>query len=327
MEHYPMLCGWASVRVTGPNRAEVVNERTGERFEVEDRRRIVSYILRLDGRSDPYTISPWLSREEVMSVLNRLNECHLLREERFLYRGLGFFAYPLYVSRGRRIGVKAPKNLNTALLISFLPILAAGILFFISHLPDTVDVSVVGLIFGILLGVALHEGAHAAAALSYGGKVYEIGISLSFFIVPGAYVLSECGEKAGVLQDIQHNAAGIEMNGFLSGLFFFMGGLFPGLAGFCLTAALANAGLMLLNLSFHGDLDGYHIMNVLLGEAEDIVEVARDSVTLKDMRAELRRQGMTGKVKLGAYYLVIVLQYALPFSLILDIGGLFLWLR
>ena len=99
------------------------------------------------------------------------------------------------------------------------------------------------------------------------------------------------------------------------------------LSASCLTAALANAGLMLLNLSFHGDLDGYHIMNVLLGEAEDIVEVARDSVTLKDMRAELRRQGMTGKVKLGAYYLVIVLQYALPFSLILDIGGLFLWLR
>jgi hypothetical protein len=36
--------------------------------------------------------------------------------------------------------------------------------------------------------------------------------------------------------------------------------------------------------------------------------------------AELKRQGMTGKVKLGAYYLVIVLQYVLPFSLILEIS-------
>ena len=120
MEHYPMLCGWASVRVTGPNRAEVVNERTGESFAVEDRRRIVSYILRLDG---------------------------------------------------------------------------------------------------------------------------------------------------------------------------------------------------------------YHIMNALLGEAEDIVEAARDSVALKHMRSELTRGGMTGKVKLCAYYLVIILQYVLPFAIIFDIGGLILWFR
>ena len=50
------------------------------------------------------------------------------------------------------------------------------------------DYITIGSIFGLLVGIFLHELGHMFACIAYGGEVFEVGVMLQFFL-PGAYVL------------------------------------------------------------------------------------------------------------------------------------------
>ena len=93
-----------------------------------------------------------------------------------------------------------------------------GVLFFIRDLPIiNTDCMWLGNILGIVFGALLHELGHAFAGLTYGARVFEMGVMINA-ILPGAYVLMDSQRVQSKMKRIQIYAAGVESNALFAGV-------------------------------------------------------------------------------------------------------------
>lgn len=93
---------------------------------------------------------------------------------------------------------------------------------------------IAGSVVGMLIGLVMHELGHMFACLTYGGRVFKVGVMLQFLLMPGAYVLMNESNIKKRMKRVQVSAAGIEMNLILTAIFLFLSARFEVLSGFFL---------------------------------------------------------------------------------------------
>ena len=259
---YPKLCTTLSFQKTeeGYHAEEFLTE---DRYFFSDR--VAAFVTQLDGKRDPYRIRSGMTREEVDEVLDFLRKEGLLRRSRLLlHTGGSFFWTLLTTPRGREPRLAADVC-NTLLTVLFLPVFAAGLIVFLREPPELIGSRYLpGILLGLALGMPLHELSHAAACLAYGGQLFEMGL-VCRWLIPGAYVLVDTRPVHDSRRLAQIDAAGIESNLLLTGLFLMLsaGSGSGGLLWFL--AALTNFELALINLMLVRGLDGLGILSHLTG--------------------------------------------------------------
>lgn len=276
------------------------------------------YMKKLDGKTHPYDIETNLTEEEIDCLIAELDNCGLLKESNKIAGGgtaMRTIWEPKWTIKLRIIAFLC----NNLLMILWLPVLIIGIIVFKNNwLSIDFEMTWLGNIIGLGFGIVLHEFGHAFAGASYGARVFEMGVLRMYYIIPGAYVILDDKTVKNRLKRVQINAAGVEMNLFLVGVFLILGAIFGNLGGMFLTAAIQNAFLAALNLTLIKGLDGMAIVSELLG-IEDIIETATDVIINRGIRNELREYGTSGNATIAACYMVGAFQIALPLLLLLNV--------
>lgn len=231
---------------------------------------IAAFARKLDGHRNPYSINMGLTKAEINHMLKQLREHDLLRYGRSLDAGSGAH-YTLWFIKRNPLLMEVARLWNCLLMLSWLPVFIFGVLFFIRDLPIiNTDCMWLGNILGIVFGALLHELGHTFAGLTYGARVFEIGIMINA-LLPGAYVLMDSQTVQSKMKRIQIYAAGVESNALFAGVCLLIAYAIPYTGAFLLNSAIGNIILALVNITFGGGLDGASILSELLG-IENLVE-------------------------------------------------------
>ena len=323
MMKYPTLANWIRFKQISDDEFEIIDLLHDEKFQTNVY--TVWFARQLNGKRNPYLIDKSKSKEDVDLLLGKLEAENVIRDKRFFSK---FFLFLLVTIWRPKITEKfrvASFIINGLLLISFLPLLAFSILYFLYYTYDiNFDYMIVGSVAGMLIGLILHELGHMFACLAYGGRVFEVGVMLQFLLMPGAYVLMNESNIKKRMKRVQVSVAGIEMNLLLTAIFLIFSARFESLSGFFLGVAIQNVFLALLNLTLVDGFDGMAIMSELLG-VECIVSKAKRITQSKLKRKKLEKDGISGKATIAVCYALRGIQIALPLIFALNIVGVITW--
>ena len=314
---YPKISNTLTYKKIDYNTVEITDHLTDNsfNFDVES----VRYIRQLDGYTHPYKIPTLFSRKEIHETLQFLNEYHLLRYSDIVNVSFGMKLKTLWIPKRTALLKQLACFWNTLLIIFWLPVLIIGILMVSSQI-NTIksDGLLVGFGIGLVFGTFLHELSHAFAGISYGARVFEMGVMVTYLILPGAYVMLDKTPVKKHLHRIQISAAGIEANFLVCGISLILSSLLPSVGGLFLGAAVCNSFTGMYNLAFYKGFDGTHIISELLG-AQDIIACAEKLFFYKEERKRILRLGSIGYALLAVCFILLLLQIALPATLALSI--------
>ena len=320
---YPMAKNWLSYRRISQTEYEVIDNLSSTIYTVSSA--LAKFIRRLDGRTDPYQIDPSLPAKEVREILDELREYELLRESRILEFETGTLLVSLWIPKWNAGLHIAAYLLHRILLVSWLPAMIVGIWIFSSNIQIVqVGVSVCGGICGTIMGICMHEVAHAAAGISYRhAKVFEFGIGFENFL-PCAYTMMECSD-CKKMERVQINAAGAEMNFWLMGVLLMLCAAFPSAGSLLFTASVYNGILGAANLLCLNGFDGFSILSELIGiEGAEFLTSAKKIVASRRQRRLLRGSGFHGYAVIMLSYIISFSQVGYPLLIIANIWGIFL---
>ena len=323
MKH-PTLANWIRFKRISENDYKIINLLYDE--EIESDSYTVWFASQLNGKRNPYKIDKSKSKEDVDLLLDELESENVIRgDKRFFSK---FFLLLLVTVWQPKVTTNlrvVSYVINGLLLTSFLPLLTFSIFYFLHYTYDLkFDYMTLGCIFGLFIGLVMHELGHMFACLGYGGRVFEVGVMLQFLLMPGAYVLMNESNIKKRMKRIQVSAAGIEMNLLLSAIFLILSARFESLSGFFLGAAIQNSFLAFLNLTLVNGFDGMTIMGELLG-VEGLVVKAKRITKSKLRKKRLKRDGISGRATIAVCYALRTIQIAFPLILILNIVGVISW--
>lgn len=318
---FPALETWVRVKKYPDGTFHLVDYMFDDDYVIS--KAVASFVRRLDGKTDPYSIDSSLSRAVIDKLLRELDDECLLRKSRIAAKWLGSIYVTLF-----RIRTTSKKRLfayisNALLQLSWLPVLLVGCFRF----PDSMyrltgDHLWLGILIGALAGIFLHEAAHTAAAMGYGARVFEMGVMISR-LLPGAYVFMDTDNVKRRLRRAQIDLAGIEMNLFLCGLFLILSTVVMNWIDCFFMAGAANLVLAATNLLLSGNVDGLNAMSELLGDKE-ILDRFRSALRDPKKRRQFRKQGALGYAKLACGCVLLTMQLALPLLMILNMIEVFL---
>lgn len=274
-QRYPMVKPWLEYHRVSDGEYEIENEIVPGEIDEEPLRLpdyFVDFMQKLDGRTNPYKIDSSIDKRTVRAYLRFLSKKGYLRD-RIRNRDVGRLAFSVVKFDGEPKQSKTAVLLNAFLALSWIPILVCGIVLGVkawNNYDVFGDTYMIGSLFGLLLGLSLHEAGHAIAAKAYGAPVYEIGIRIS--LIPAAYTLMKETAVKNRLKRTHIYAAGVETNFLLAGLFFAAAYFMPGygIRTFFFYAGLENILLGVANFCFFLPLDGFKMITTLLG-ADDMV--------------------------------------------------------
>ena len=274
LQRYPMVKPWLEYHRVSDDEYEIENEIVpGETDEGNPRLPgyFVVFMQKLDGSTNPYKIDPSVDRRTVRAYLRFMSKQGYLRD-RVRNCDVGRFAFSVIKYDGKPKYSGTAVVLNLCLSLLWLPVLFFGIVLGTKawYYHDVFGSSyMAGLIFGLMMGLPLHEAGHAIAAKAYKAPVYEIGIRIS--LLPAAYTLMKETVVKNRLKRAHIYAAGVETNFLLAGFFFAMAYFIQGgeTRTFFFYAGLENILLGVANLCFFLPLDGFKIITTLLG-ADDM---------------------------------------------------------
>jgi putative peptide zinc metalloprotease protein len=214
------------------------------------------------------------------------------------------------------------KIANAVLRVIWLPMLIFSLVLSANAETDNnIFGMLAGLVVGMLVGMVFHEAGHMFACLAYGGRIFEVGVLLRFFM-PGAYVMLDTSDIKVRMKRIQINAAGVEMNFLLTAIFGIIACCSYETSSFFAAAAGNNLIMGLLNLTFINGLDGMNIIGELLG-IENFVARASKTLFNRKYRKKLFRKGVSGKAIATACIVICLAQMALPLIFAINILGVF----
>lgn len=319
---YPQFVNWAKIRKKENGGYLLKDYLYGDEYSIS--REEVNFTLQLDGKTDPYEIDTEMSREEVTKTLEALDGLGFLREGKFLNKSLFEIIYTLWIPHITKKFRISAKIINALLRVLWLPVAVISLItVFHSEIDYDFFQFMAGLVSGTLAGMVLHEFGHMVACLAYGGNVFEAGVILKW-LIPGAYVLLDTSPIKVRMHRIQVDAAGIEMNILLAGVFGILACCFYDFSSFFAGAAVNNVILGLMNLMLISSLDGMNIMGELLG-VENFVEKAGKALKNRKYRKMLVCKGTSGKATVTACALICIAQIALPIIIAINIMGVFGW--
>lgn len=297
---------------------KVKNAETGEIFELG--RAIVSFMNKLDGKTDPFMINTCLSDFEIEEVLdflwaNELVTKKKLKKVGFLSYGIPFFK----VKTTQKLRIVS-RLLNFLLMIFFVPVFIAG-LYAVKDIYSMVDKNdfsyLLGLYVGIASGVIVHECGHAIAGLGYNAHLFTCGIMIG--ITPGAFVELDDEHIKSSLKKAQISAAGIEMNLLLCGLSMVCM-CFNSARSLLGAIALSNLLLASVNLLPIIGVDGSQIINKLVGE--DLILYSDILITDKSFLSH-SFSNVRGLAEICSCVLTLLSQISYPILIIANI--LYIW--
>lgn len=273
---YPHVNNYLKYYRNPDGTCRVVDYCTDQEYEMEYD--MACILRKIDGRR-PLSSVVSMSRQECDDVEGELLELGLLRKNRMEVDGPGCIRIALWMDSGwsqkRWKGIAL--RFHRFVRITWLPVLVAGLStwsfvflrglysgVFYSSLSGTAAGYFLGILFGILLGIFLHEMSHAASAVTYGAKVFEIGVGLTFFI-PCGYVIMDESQIKGRSCNTQVLLAGIKMNFLLGGFSLLLSFFFPFAWGFWAEMAFVNLVMGFANLIISGNTDGFFAINTMLG--------------------------------------------------------------
>lgn len=301
------------------SRYKVKNAETGEIFELG--RAIVSFMNKLDGKTDPFMINTCLSDFEIEEILeflwaNELVTKKKLKKVGFLSYGIPFFK--VKTTQKMRI---VSRLLNFLLMIFFVPVFIAG-LYAVKDIYNMVDQNdfsyLIGLYVGIALGAILHECGHATAGLGYNAHLFSCGIMIG--ITPGAYVEIDDEHIKSSLKKAQISGAGIEMNLLLCGISMICMCLFNSALSLLGGIAFSNLLLASVNLLPIIGVDGSQIINKLVGE--DLILYSDILITDKSFLSH-SFSNVRGLAEIYSCVLTLLSQISYPILIIANI--LYIW--
>lgn len=274
-QRYPTIKPWLEYHRLSDNEFEVENEIAPGEID-EDPLRLpgyfVAFMQKLDGKTNPYKINPSIDKRTVRAYLRFLSKKGYLRDG-IRNRDVGRLAFSVVKFDGKPKYSKTAVLLNSFLTLSWIPVLVCGTVLGVkawNNYDVFDDTYMIGLLFGLLIELSLHEAGHAIAAKAYQAPVYEIGIRIS--LIPAAYTLMKETAVKNRLKRTHIYAAGVETNFLLAGLFFAAAYFIPGsgIRTFFFYAGLENILLGVANFYFFLPLDGFKMITTLLG-ADDMV--------------------------------------------------------
>ena len=314
---YPKVSNTVTYRRVDSDRIEVVDFATGNSFEVGID--VARYMKKLDGNIHPYGISTELTREDINCLLGILRKYEFSRTSDTVKLDGGAILKTLWVPKWTPLLKGLARLCNLLLLILWLPVLVIGAWLFYNNFDAIgVDGAFLGYIAGLILGLALHELGHAFAGIAYNARVFELGVMVSNYVMPGAYALI-CDEKVKPrFQKAQILAAGVETNFLIAGISLILGSVFLSCGGFFLFCAICNLLLAVGNLSFMKGTDGMAIITILLdidGSIEDLMK----SVTSYKQLIRLKQRGINGYGVIALGYVFCVIRFFMPLLIIWNI--------
>ncbi|MBQ6930870.1 MAG: hypothetical protein IJN38_01960 [Clostridia bacterium] len=315
---YPVLADWIRFKRISENKYLIIDLLNDETIETDAA--TVRFASQLDGKRSPYEIGRQMQGIDVGLLLDELETERVIRDKRFLFKHFLYLLVTVWrprVTTGLRLFAFF---VNGVLLVSWLPLLLFSVYYAVNNLYDlSSDYIVLGTVVGLAVGIAMHELGHMFACLAYGGRVFEVGVMLQF-LLPGAYVLLNSSAVKKRMRRIQISAAGVEMNFVLTAVFLLLTVSFADLSGFFLGAAIQNAFLGFINLTFINGFDGMAIMSELLG-TDELIDKAKSVIKNKRKRNSLLNDGVSGQATVAVCYALKVIQVALPLIFVLNIAG------
>lgn len=315
---YPKTIDTLLYKRLDESRYKVKNAETGEIFELG--RAIVSFMNKLDGKTDPFMINTCLSDFEIEEVLdflwaNELVTKKKLKKVGFLSYGIPFFK----VKTTQKLRIVS-RLLNFLLMIFFVPVFIAG-LYAVKDIYSMVDKNdfsyLLGLYVGIASGVIVHECGHAIAGLGYNAHLFTCGIMIG--ITPGAFVELDDEHIKSSLKKAQISAAGIEMNVLLCGLSMVCM-CFNSARSLLGAIALSNLLLASVNLLPIIGVDGSQIINKLIGN--DLILYSDILITDKSFLSH-SFSNVRGLAEIYSCVLTLLSQISYPILIIANI--LYIW--
>ena len=274
------------------------------------------FVQSLDGKTDPYKIDVDLTREEREETLDFLEKNGLLMHGCISKVMKGQIFFHLFTPKGMKGSRALCRVLNFLLSIVWLPVLFWSLLNFNVNLEDYSFVQyILGFPIGMIIGMTVHEIAHAVASVAYGCNVLEIGAALLWFVVPSAYVLTDPDSDLLKYQKLQRLAAGIESNFLLVGVLIFLSSKFPVIGSFAFSAVLVNLVLGFSNLLLQEGMDGYTVMCTIFG-CYDLADKCKKVVFDKKVRKRLSKTGVHGYAKIFLSYIVCAFQWSVAVEVI-----------
>lgn len=282
---------------------------------------IVSFMNKLDGKTDPFMINTCLSASDIEDIMDFFWDNELITKKKL--KKIGFLSYgiPLFRVKTTQKMRIASRLLNFLLMISFVPIFIVG-LYAVKDIYNMVDQSdfsyLIGLCVGSALGVILHECAHAIAGLGYNAHLFTCGFIVG--ITPGAYVEIDDEHIKSSLKKAQISGAGIEMNLLLCGISMICMCLFNSALSLLGGIAFSNLLLASVNLLPIIGVDGLQIINKLIGE--DLILYSDILITDKSFLSH-SFSNVRGLAEIYSCVLTLLSQISYPFLIIANI--LYIW--
>ena len=307
---------------TGKNYYNIKNCITEEEWDMDIK--YARFLKDLDGHTNPYEIDTDLDEYEVEALLDDMDNEGLFDDnDGIMSLGFGSVLIPLWTPK-----ISKPHRLlgaiwNRILIISWLPLLVMGLHVLLSGSWDYVERgwgTLTGYLLGFGLGLLLHELSHAASCIGYGSKChfFEMGLMTHVFL-PGAYVIIDYSDLKNKYKRIQINAAGIECNVALAGVFLCALELELMDSSALIIAAALNAVMAIFNTSLIEGIDGMGIFREALGCSPDFVENAKSLIFSEQGKRQLRGRGINGRATIVACYIIVGLQILLPIVLVMNV--------
>lgn len=321
--YYPRYNHYLVFRKIGKDKYHIKNFITEEEWEVS--KFYAKFLKSLDGKTDPYEVfSEQLSNDDIDYILKEMaDEGFFDNDEGVISLGIGSAILPLWIPNITRVHRIMGALWNKLLLFTWLPLLIAGFYVFLSYNWEPVERgfgTVTGYILGFGVGMFLHELSHAFACIGYSSKnrFFEMGVMIHSFL-PGAYVLIDYSEMRDRFKRAQINAAGVECNMALCGLFLCCLKLAIVDSTALIIAALLNLVLAIFNTTMISGIDGFEIFREIFANSDDFMERVKNLIFNRKKKRVLRNKGINGKATIAACYILVLLQVLLPIVLVMDV--------
>ena len=314
---YPIKCNYISYEKCADSNCYKVKNYTNDQTKLVPGSTI-RFIERMDGKTDPMPIlRKSMSAEQAYSYLLELDHQELIRLSKTIYCRLGRLVRTIIIFRDSSKYKILAKMLNCLLLLSLIPAIILGILnadavirgFLCGKMTIEEPWCYLGLAAGLLFGGMLHEFAHAAACIRYGGRVMEIGVMFEGY--PGAYTMMDNEPVRKRIQRIQIFLAGIEINIVLACLSIMICRYKPEWFSFFFEFFIINLNLALSNLLFVEGLDGTAVLGAILGD-EDLLKNAWNVPFDIKRENKLKRYGVNGRARIMAAYMLGTTKLFMP---------------
>lgn len=321
--NYPRYNHYLVFSKSGKDKYHIKNYITEDEWEVSAF--YAKFLKSLDGKIDPFEVySEQLSDQDIEYILNEMaGEGLLDYEEGFTTLGIGSAILPLWkpnITIGHRF---FGALWNKILMVTWLPLFIAGFYVFLSYNWDPVERgfgTLTGYILGFGFGMFLHELSHAFSCIGYSSKnqFFEMGVMIHSFL-PGAYVMIDYSEMRNRFKRAQINAAGVECNMALCGLFLCCLKLAVVDSTALIIAALLNFVLAIFNTTMISGIDGFGIFREIFANSDDFMDRAKNLIFDRKNKRLLCNKGINGKATIAACYILVLMQALLPIVLIMNV--------